>query len=87
MKRHYVGLILIALLTLTGSGTALADNPHPQVIPDSGHLYQDLSIKFWLYALSFPAKQVPFFNTGGPVNLRAGQSGNTWLLAGNRAPH
>ncbi|MBK7780174.1 MAG: hypothetical protein IPJ58_05160 [Ardenticatenia bacterium] len=32
--------------------------------------------------MSFPVADVPFFNTGGPVDMSAHQSGNVWFLAG-----
>jgi hypothetical protein len=45
--------------------------------------YADLAAKWWQWAFSFPAADVPFLNTGGPVDVSAGQSGQIWFLAGS----
>src|SRR6266511_3356377 len=58
------------------------DNPNPKVIPNNGTQYGVLGARWWQWALSFSAANVPFFNTGGPVDISAGQSGNVWFLAG-----
>lgn len=56
-------------------------------VPPTPFLYGDLSESWWRWALAFPAARVPFFNTGGPVDLSAGQSGSVWFLAGaNNGP-
>ncbi len=52
-------------------------------MPNQGQLYADLSIKWWLWAFSFPALETPFFNLGGPVDIGAGESGHVWFLAGS----
>lgn len=82
MRRSYVSLVLTALLVLATVGTALAGNPNPGVIPNTTKQYEQLSAKWWQWAFSFPRADIPFFNTGGPVDLSAGQSGNVWFLAG-----
>lgn len=63
-----------------GIGFLPARNPY--VIPNVGGLYGWLGMKWWQWAYSFPAASIPFFNTGGPVDLSAGQSGPVWFLAG-----
>jgi hypothetical protein len=63
-------------------GTALAGNPNPRVIPNTTKQYEELAAKWWQWAFSFPRADIPFFNTGGPVDISAGQSGNVWFLAG-----
>ncbi len=65
-----------------GGQGATQGNANPGVIPNQGNKYGELAIKWWQWAYSFPALQVPFFNTGGPVDASAGQSGNVWFLAG-----
>lgn len=82
MKRQYIALILTGLLILAGVGAALAKNPNPGVIPNNGPKYGKLGARWWQWALSFPAADVPFDNTGGPVDISAGQSGHVWFLAG-----
>lgn len=57
-------------------------NPNPKVLPNKGHKYERLSARWWQWALSYPAADIPFFNAGGPVDLSDGQSGSTWFLAG-----
>lgn len=70
-------LAVIAPVPLQAKG-----NPNPGVIPNKGHQYERLSARWWQWALSYPAADIPFFNTGGPVNLADGQSGKVWFLAG-----
>ena len=82
MKRRYLTLILAGLLILDGVGLALAPNPNPGVIPNHGRKYGRLSAEWWQWAFSFPAADVPFLNTGGPVDISAHQSGHVWFLAG-----
>jgi hypothetical protein len=82
MKKSYVSLVLTALLILATVGTALAGNPNPGVIPNTTKQYEELAAKWWQWAFSFPKADIPFFNTGGPVDISAGQSGNVWFLAG-----
>lgn len=55
---------------------------NPYVVPNIGGLYGWLGAKWWQWAYSFPAADIPFFNTGGPVDISAGQSGPVWFLAG-----
>jgi len=57
-------------------------NPNPGIAVPPNPPYADLSARWWQWALSFPAADVPFFNTGGPVDISAGQSGHVWFLAG-----
>jgi len=57
-------------------------NPNPGVIPNVGPLYGELGAAWWLWAYSFPFAEIPFFNTGGPVDISAGQLGHVWFLAG-----
>lgn len=82
MKRQYISLILAGLLIFAGVGAASAGNPNPGVIPNNGPKYGDLGASWWQWALSFPAADIPYFNTGGPVDISAGQSGHVWFLAG-----
>ncbi|MCC6196899.1 MAG: hypothetical protein IT518_20795 [Burkholderiales bacterium] len=63
-----------------GNGGVHVRNPY--VIPNIGGLYGWLGAKWWQWAFSFPAADIPFFNTGGPVDISAGQSGPVWFLAG-----
>jgi hypothetical protein len=65
-----------------GGPMASQANVNPGVIPNQGKKYADLSTKWWQWAFSFPAADIPFFNTGGPVDVSAGQSGYIWFLAG-----
>ena len=81
MKRHFFTLVLTGILILAAVGPALAANPNPGVIPNKGPKYSTLSIAWWQWAISFGA-ELPFFNTGGPVDISAGQSGHVWFLAG-----
>lgn len=81
--------VLIAVLGLLIGGAAgfhspvrAAGNPNPGVVPNKGHRYGELAADWWRWALSFPVADVPFFNTGGPVDMSAHQSGNVWFLAG-----
>jgi len=82
MKRSPVSMLLAGLLILTCVGTAFAGNPNPGVIPNEGPKYASLGAEWWQWAFSFPAEDVPYFNTGGPVDIGAHQSGNVWFLAG-----
>ena len=87
-----VAAVVMALAMLAPSGPVAAaggggplasqGNVNPGVIPNQGKKYADLAAKWWQWAFSFPAADVPFFNTGGPVDVSAGQSGNIWFLAG-----
>lgn len=85
----------IASSTLVASGPARAGGApvsapvwaalqakNPYVIPNVAGLYGLLGAKWWQWAYSFPAQSIPFFNTGGPVDIGAGQSGPVWFLAG-----
>ena len=54
------------------------------IIPNKGPKYSTLSIAWWQWANSFGA-DLPFFNTGGPVDISAHQSGHVWFLAGQSA--
>jgi hypothetical protein len=83
--------LAVALLSLTAvvaiAPVGAAGNPNPGVIPNHGPKYGNLGAKWWQWALSFPAGDVPFFNTGGSVDISAHQSGNVWFLAGaNNGP-
>lgn len=82
MKKKYISLILAGLLALSVFGAALAREPVPGVIPNEENLYGELGAKWWQWAFSFPADDVPFFNTGGKVDISEGQSGSVWFLAG-----
>jgi hypothetical protein len=57
-------------------------NANPRIIPNQGPMYADLSAKWWQWAFSFDAANVPFLNMGGSVDVSAGQSGHVWFLAG-----
>jgi hypothetical protein len=93
----FVAIAVLGVATLTTSGIANAagdpasavykhfvarGNANPGVIPNQGLKYGRLAAEWWQWAMSFPAASVPFFNTGGPVDIGAGQSGNVWFLAG-----
>ncbi len=82
LKKKFIILFLIGILSLAGLRTALAENPNPGVIPNEGSKYEGLSAEWWQWAYSFPKADVPFFNTGGEVDISAHQSGNVWFLAG-----
>jgi len=82
MKRHYFPLALIGLLVFAGVGLAVGPNANPGVIPNNGPKYAELSAEWWQWAFSFPAADLPFLNTGGPVDISAHQSGAVWFLAG-----
>jgi len=62
------------------------DKHNPGVLPPQSHpfgkSYGEWGAEWWQWALSFRAANVPFFNTGGPVDISAGQSGHVWFLAG-----
>lgn len=88
-KKHYFRIVIIALVFVLGlvmpTSTPPAQaqgNPNPQVIPNNGPLYGRLGAAWWQWALSFPLANIPFFNTGGAVDISAHQSGNIWFLAG-----
>lgn len=57
-------------------------NGNPKVIPNHGPTYGSLGGMWWQWALSFPIADIPFFNTGGAVDISAHQSGHVWFLAG-----
>jgi hypothetical protein len=67
---------------LAGAGAGIQANANPGVIPNRGSQYPDLAAKWWLWAFSFPAADIPFLNTGGAVDLSAHQTGHVWFLAG-----
>lgn len=75
-------LILAGLLTIALAGSAFVYNLNPRVIPNQGPYYGRLGARWWQWAFSFPLASVPFMNSGGAVDLSAGQSGNVWFLAG-----
>jgi hypothetical protein len=80
MKRYPFVLILVVFLILASMGNASASGP--RIVPNTGSLYAEQAAKWWQWAYSFPADKVPFLNTGGAVDLAAGQSGHIWFLAG-----
>jgi hypothetical protein len=82
MNRRLMTLIITGFLILAVAGTALAENPNPRVVPNNGLRYGELGARWWQWAFSFPAADVPYYNTGGPVDISAHQSGNVWFLAG-----
>ncbi len=86
-RRSLVAIIalMVALLMPASLTLVYADNPNPRVVPNpaTGSQYPALSAKWWQWALKFSFADVPFFNTGGPVDISAGQSGNVWFLAGS----
>jgi hypothetical protein len=75
-----LAMVVLLLLAAVGASAPVhtRGNPNPGVVPNKGHKYGDLSVKCWLWALSFSAEDVPFFNTGGPVDISAGQSRHVW---------
>jgi hypothetical protein len=81
MKRRFITLFLTGILIFTAVGPALAGNSNPGVIPNNGPMYGELGAQWWKWAFSFGAN-VPYLNTGGPVDISAHQSGNVWFLAG-----
>jgi len=74
-------LIVTSVPALAAGGAGA--NANPGVIPDRGNQYPDLAAKWWQWAYSFPAADVPFLNAGGPVDASAHQSGHVWFLAGS----
>lgn len=72
--------VLMALVIVTP--VLAGRNTNPGVVPNEGNRYEMLAASWWQWALSFDAADVPFFNTGGPVDASAGQSGPVWFLAG-----
>jgi len=81
--RLTISLFTVMMLLAVVSSPAYAErNPNPGVIPNTGTKYELLSAMWWQWALSFDAADIPFFNTGGPVDLSEGQSGHVWFLAG-----
>jgi hypothetical protein len=79
-----LAMVVLLLLAAVGASAPVhaAGNLNPRVVPNQGHKYADLSVKWWLWALSFPEAEFPPFNTGGPVDISAHQSGHVWFLAG-----
>lgn len=82
MKKKVISLILVGLLTLAFVGNVFADASNPGVFPKEGQKYGQLGAKWWKWAYSFPAADVPFLNPGGPVDISAGQKSAVWFLAG-----
>jgi hypothetical protein len=74
--------LLLAGTSVVSIRTQAQGNPNPGVVPNKGSLYGNLSAQWWQWALSFPVAGIPFLNTGGPVDISAGQSGHVWFLAG-----
>jgi len=74
-------IVATPAVAVGGSGSGRA-NANPGVIPNAGNKYETLGAKWWQWAYSFPADEVPFFNDGGPVDVSAHQSGHVWFLAG-----
>lgn len=56
------------------------DTSAPGIVSPSQ--YGKLGARWWKWAFSFPFENLPYFNTGGPVDISAHQSGNVWFLAG-----
>ena len=81
MKRHPLTLVLAGLLILSGVGLALAPNPNPGVIPNNEQP-EHVERRVVAVGVPFDAADVPFLNTGGPVDISAHQSGHVWFLAG-----
>lgn len=86
-RRLMLSVIVVASLLLSvgvaqAAVSAGTGNPNPGVIPNEGNRYGTLSAQWWQWAYSFPAPAIPFGNTGGAVDVSAGQSGNVWFLAG-----
>ena len=70
-----VAIATLMLLMINISGPLPATgNPNPKVIPNKGHKYERLSVRWWKWAFSYPAADIPFFNAGGPVDLADGRS-------------
>lgn len=77
-----VAAAIVPAPAFAGGGGSVQANANPGVIPNAGHKYETLGAKWWQWAYSFPAADVPFFNPGGPVDISDGQSGHIWFLAG-----
>src|SRR5215831_12651416 len=76
-------VLVLGLITPTSTPQAQSSgDPNPKVIPNNGPLYGRLGAAWWQWALSFPLAEIPFFNTGGAVDISAHQSGRIWFLAG-----
>lgn len=88
IKQHWHNVIAVlvlvpGLMILPSTPQAQSGgNPNPQVIPNNGPAYGRLGALWWQWALSFPAAEIPFYNTGGSVDIGAHQSGHVWFLAG-----
>lgn len=85
--RQCASTMLIAVIMLIATVAAVpvvhaAGNPNPRIVPNHGHMYGELSADWWEWAFSFPRADIPFMNTGGPVDISAGQAGHVWFLAG-----
>lgn len=89
-SRFGLGLGFVAAMAMADSAlvqeAAANGNANPGVIPSQakphGLSYGQWGARWWQWALSFSAADVPYFNTGGAVDLSAGQSGKVWFLAG-----
>lgn len=81
-------VLVVVFATVVASARVQASgNPNPGVVPNTGQRYGELAAQWWQWAYSFPAADVPFFNTGGAVDISAHQSGHVWFLAGaNNGP-
>lgn len=83
-SKWHMLIVTLAFSVAMGAGASVqaSANPNPGVVPNHGQRYGTLGAEWWKWALSFPAADVPYFNTGGSVDLSAHQSGNVWFLAG-----
>ena len=77
-----ITVVVASAPALAGGGAGAQANANPGVIPNRGNQYPDLAAKWWQWAFSFPAADIPFANTGGPVDVSAHQTGHVWFLAG-----
>ena len=79
-------IVLGSMVWATIPPTHATPDTNPGVLPPNakahGKSYGDWGGKWWQWALSFPIADLPFLNTGGPVDISAGQSGKVWFLAG-----
>ena len=100
LKQRTVALLAAAALGIatmmiggpaTGTGLpvdAMTIRGNPGVIPNVGPRYAELTEQWWRWAFSFPAASLPFLNTGGPVDISAGQPNlGVWFLAGDDGAH
>jgi hypothetical protein len=78
-----VALVLATVVAAVPVYATDKSKPNPPVVRNKGNKYGALSARWWQWAIDgVSAADVPFLNTGGPVDISARQSGHVWFLAG-----